>query len=98
LFDEPFRRVPLSPETNSHFNGTTVPFATIYNDQLMLVAQKHINGRRVPTYSLSKDARNWSKWKVLADIPMHIQACSSPVVGPNPKGGWIMMCIEERRR
>jgi len=98
LIDDPLRVIALSPETNKHFNGSTVPYATTYNEQLMLVTQRHINGRRIPTYSLSADAYNWSEWKPLADIPPQIHACSSPVVGPNPAGGWVMMCIEEKRK
>ena len=98
LIDEPLRPIALSPETNSHFNGSTVPFATKFNDKLMLVAQRHINGRRIPVYSLSNDGRNWGKWIPLAEIPPNISACSSPVVGKNPKGGWVMFCIEEKRK
>jgi hypothetical protein len=98
LIDKPLRPIALSPETNSHFNGSTVPFATFYGESLMLVAQRHINGRRIPVYSLSSDGNNWGNWVPLANIPQNIPACSSPVVGENPKGGWIMLCIEEKRK
>ena len=98
LQGEPLKPVPRTRHTNKHFNGVTVPFATIYKEQLMLVVQKNIGGRRVPAYSLSTDGKNWSNWQPIAEIPKQIQACSSPVVGPNPAGGWVMMCIEEKRR
>ena len=90
------REIHHTPESNRHFNGVTVPFATVINGTLWLLAQRQINNRRLPVYSTSEDGIRWSKWQQLANIPLHIQACSSPVLGANPMGGWAMFCIEEK--
>ena len=88
----------LDPEEVKHFNGTTVPFAFVDNQQLFLVAQRQFNGRRIPMISRYTNTKKWTGWKPIADIPPSIQACTSPIVERNPAGGWVMMCIEEKRR
>ncbi len=88
----------LDPDEVKHFNGTTVPFAFLHRKQLYLVAQRQFNGRRVPMMSRYTAAKRWTGWQPLGDIPPNIQACTSPIVGENPAGGWVMMCIEEKRR
>lgn len=97
LEGNPFRPVQSTLNRNSHFNGVTVPFATQIGDEVWLLAQQQIDNRRLPVFSVSSDLKKWSSWKVLAPIPLDIEACSSPVIGTNPKGGWAMFCIEERK-
>ena len=88
----------LDPEEVKHFNGTTVPFAFVNDNQLYLVAQRQFNGRRTPMLSRYTNAKRWTGWKPIVDLPPSIQACTSPVVAKSPTGGWVMMCIEEKRR
>ena len=88
----------LDPEYTKHFNGSTVPFAFVSDGILYLAAQRQFNGRRIPMISHLNQFNKWSGWKPITDMPMSIQACTSPIVQPNPKGGWVMMCIEEKRK
>ena len=88
----------LDPDEVKHFNGTTVPFAFVDNKQLYLVAQRQFNGRRTPMISRYTSAKKWTGWQPIVNLPPSIQACTSPIVAPSPDGGWVMMCIEEKRR
>ena len=98
LEGNPLQPAHSTPERNQHFNGVTVPFATEIAGEVWLLAQKQFDNRRLPVYSRSPDLKRWTHWKQLAPIPLHIEACSSPVMGENPKGGWVMFCIEEKQR
>ena len=97
LTGEPLQPI-IDPDESRHFNGTTVPFAFVHNEDLYLVAQRQFDGRRIPMISKYTAAKRWNGWKPIAEIPPNIFACTSPIVAPNPKGGWVMMCIEEKRR
>ena len=97
LSGDPLRPL-LDPEEVKHFNGTTVPFAFVDNNQLYLVAQRQFNGRRTPMISRYTSAKKWTGWQPIVTLPPSIQACTSPVVAESPAGGWVMMCIEEKRR
>ena len=97
LIDNPLRPY-IDPDEAKHFGGTTVPFAFIHKDELYLVAQRQYDGRRIPMISKYTAAKRWNGWKPITSIPPSIHACTSPIVAPNPIGGWVMMCIEEKRR
>ena len=70
LSGDPLRPVEKHPGQNSLFNGTTVPFATVIDDTLMLLAQRNVNGRRLPVISSSADGKQWTQWK---PYPTHAQ-------------------------
>ncbi|MEC7986716.1 MAG: hypothetical protein VX278_16230 [Myxococcota bacterium] len=93
----PLRGVMTHPGKNDIFNFASVPFALSVGDELWLTAQANINGRRIPVLSKTKDALHWSRWKPIGNIPKAIRNCTSPVLGPHPKGGWLLLCIEEKR-
>jgi hypothetical protein len=93
----PLRSVMTHPGMNDIFNHASVPFAFTVDDELWLVAQGNINGRRIPVLAKTTDALHWSRWIPIGDIPKNIKNCTSPVLGADPKGGWILLCIEEKR-
>ena len=91
---EPLQRVA---EHNT-LNQAAVPHAVIIDDALWLVAQKNMGGKRVPVRAISQDAQIWSQWKPLVTLPEGQRNCTSPVLGADPAGGWILFCIEETHR
>ena len=97
LVGPPYHPV-IEPDENKHMNGSTVPYAFVEKGTLHLVAQRQYDGRRVPMISMYTAAKKWTGWKPIAEIPPNIFACTSPIVAPNPTGGWVMLCIEEKRR
>ena len=96
LSGDPLRPVDKHPGQNSLFNGTTVPFATVIDDTLLLLAQRNVNGRRLPVISSSADGKQWSQWKPIQPMPKELHACTSPVMGEDPAGGYILFCINEK--
>ena len=93
----PLRGVMTHPGKNDIFNHASVPFAMTVGEELWLVAQGNINGRRIPVLAKTQDALHWTRWIPIGDIPKSIKNCTSPVLGPDPKGGWLLLCIEEKR-
>jgi hypothetical protein len=89
---------PLQHHIN--INGATVPFPVEIDGEVMLLAQKLINGRRQPVISrdilspLRPDEHSRKpSWRAL--LPMDdMKVCASPVLGPDPAGGWILFCVE----
>ena len=77
----PLRTIMTHPGKNDIFNHASVPYAFTVEEELWLVAQGNINGRRIPVLAKTTDALHWT----------------SPVLGPDPKGGWLLLCIEEKR-
>lgn len=71
----------------------TVPFATVVGDELWLLGQR-LAGPRQPMLARSRDGRTWS-----AFVPMlpadSVGSCTSPVMGPHPGGGYVLLCVEE---
>ncbi len=89
LAGEPLAEVERLP-------GVTVPFALRFRDQLTLIAQRRHSGRRQPVIS-QHDGAGWSAWRPLVDLHS-LHNCTSPVMGPHPAGGWVLLCVEERRQ
>ncbi len=81
---EPLARVATWDEV-------TVPFATVIADELWLVAQR-ATPPRTPVVSRSTDGRSWSPFVPVVETA---RACTSPVVGPHPRGGLVLLCVEE---
>jgi hypothetical protein len=96
LTGSPLKAVEKNPIDNGLFNGTNVPFATVFDNNLYLFAQRNVNGRHLPVYSVSTDAKSWTDWTYITPIPPELKSCTSPVVGPNPSGGYVLFCIDER--
>ena len=96
---DPLEPVQVHPKVNDIFYQASVPYAftTSVDDskELWLVAQSNIRGKRVPVLAKTTDGLYWTKWQPIGDIPKSIKNCTSPVMGPDPKSGWIMFCIEE---
>ena len=95
----PLEMVQVHPKVNDIFYKASVPYAFIVEseeeEEIWLTAQSNIQGKRVPVLAKSKDALFWSNWEPIGNIPKSMKNCTSPVMGPDPKGGWIMFCIEE---
>jgi hypothetical protein len=77
------------------WNGVQVPSAVVVGDELWLVAQKRIRARRQPVVARSADGRTFSRFEPLLPDGA-VEHCTSPVVGPNPAGGLVLLCVEER--
>ena len=85
---------PLTPQRT--FSRVTVPYATVMDGELWLIAQTMVNGRRYPVLARSRDARQWTDWApMLPTLPDGPQTCTSPVVGPKD-GGLVLLCVDER--
>lgn len=97
LTGTPLKKI-VDAESTKQFNGSTVPFAFVVEDNLYLLSQRQMNGKRYPMISKSTGKNRWSPWKPITELPESISACTSPVIGANPLGGWVMMCIEEKRK
>jgi len=85
---------PLTPRRT--FGRVTVPFATIMNGELWLIAQTVVRGHRYPVVARSSDARQWTDFEPLLPLlPDGPQTCTSPVIGPQD-GGLVLLCVDER--
>ncbi len=72
-----------------------VPQAVVVEDQLWVVAQARIQARRQPVLARSLDGRTFSAWEPL--LPEgQIEHCTSPVLGPSPSGGFVLLCVAEQ--
>ena len=94
----PLQAVQPPIGTQNILNFATVPFAITIADELWLLGQQNVQGRRLPVITKSKDGSTWAKWEPIGDIPRTLKNCTSPVLGPHPKGGWLLLCIEELLR
>ncbi len=77
--------------------GVTVPFATVVGEELWLLVQMTIQGKRHPAVAKSRDGRRYSSFAPMIP-PDSVDNCTSPVMGPHPKGGFVLLCTEERDR
>ena len=85
---------PLQPVRN--WGGFTVPYATVVDQELWVLAQIVQNGRRYPMVNRSTDARSWSGWKpLLPMLPQGPNTCTSPVMGRDGHELWLL-CVDER--
>lgn len=79
------------------FSAVSVPFATVVTrppvEQLWLVAQAALNGRRQPVRTMSLDGQNWTPWTPMLDLGER-RSCTSPVLGKLAEG-WMLACVEE---
>lgn len=71
-----------------------VPHAVVRGDQLWLVAQQRIQAQRQPVLLRSVDGRTFSPPQPLLP-PGEINHCTSPVLGPDPSGGLVLLCVAE---
>lgn len=76
------------------FPGLSVPFAAVVGDELWLLAQAVVGGRRQPVLSRSADGQRFDAPAAFLD-PGALQSCTSPVMGP-VSDGWVLFCVEER--
>ncbi|NOY24838.1 MAG: hypothetical protein GXP62_03105, partial [Oligoflexia bacterium] len=81
--------------------GVTVPYALQVDGQLLLVAQAVVQGRRQPVIAtVSQDALESRpgvlalNWRPVVQLGP-LSSCTSPVLGPSPAGGWLLLCVEE---
>lgn len=80
------------------WQGVTVPYARVVDDELWLVAQQPAGGSRlpVPVLARSEDGRAFSQFEPILP-PGLVRVCTSPVVAPDPaRGGWLLLCVEEQ--
>lgn len=90
------------PLTERHrLPGVTVPFALALDGQVLLLAQAPLGGRRQPVMA-TLDADQLAgppgdlvpTWQAVVDLGP-LRSCTSPVMGPSPAGGWLLLCVEE---
>lgn len=72
-----------------------VPSAVVVDGELWLVAQQNIQAQRQPVAARSRDGQRFSSFERLLP-PGEIAHCTSPVMGPHPRGGWVLLCVSER--
>lgn len=75
------------------FQGVSVPFASVVEGRLALLAQAPVSGRRQPVLAWSDDGRAFTSWEVPLDLGP-LQSCTSPVLG-RLRDGWMIACVEE---
>lgn len=84
----------LRPVRN--WGGFTVPFATVINGEIWLLAQMLQNGRRYPMLNRSSDGNGWTGWvPFLPMLPQGPNTCTSPVIGELEQELWLL-CVDER--
>lgn len=72
-----------------------VPSAVSMGDQLWVVAQARVAARRQPVLAKTLDGARFSAWDRL--LPEgEVEHCTSPVLGPHPKGGLVLLCVSEQ--
>jgi hypothetical protein len=79
--------------------GVTVPFAWVAaEDELWLLGQAAIQGRRYPVRAISRDGSSFSAFAPLMTPPADgPRTCTSPVVGPLGDGRLVLLCVDEGR-
>jgi hypothetical protein len=82
------------PQRLQSWGGVTVPFAAEVQGELWLLAQQDQGGRRQPVVARSSDGRSFSSFRPVLDRDS-VGSCTSPVLGPHPAGGWVLLCVEE---
>jgi len=84
-------------EQRRHFTGVTVPFATVVEGELWLLAQQLLQGRFLPVLARSSDGLTWTDWQPILDVDRkHMSGCTSPVLGSISGDRWLF-CVEPRR-
>ena len=66
---DPMTKVMVHPRKNDLFYKANVPFATVMGEEIWLIAQTMVNGRRLPVISKSTDAETWTNWQPIGQIP-----------------------------
>lgn len=90
-----FAGAPLA--RSRQWQGVTVPYARVVDEELWLVAQKPAGGSRlpVPVLARSRDGRSFSAFTPILPAGAS-RVCTSPVLAPDPaRGGWLLLCVEE---
>jgi len=72
----------------------TVPHAFVVGDELWLLAQRGLDGRKVPVLTRSADGATWSEPAPLDPDPA-LRSCASPVLA-RFGDAWVLLCVEER--
>ena len=80
-------------QVKRHLAGVSVPFATVVGDELWLLAQAVVQGRRRPVYARSTDGLHFGNFTPF-DLPAPQITCTSPVMAPTSQG-WVLLCVEE---
>ena len=74
--------------------AVTVPFAVVVGDELWLLGQHNMNGKRQPVVRRSSDGQNWpGEWQPMLP-PNSVGNCTSPVMGPW-LDGYVLLCVDE---
>ncbi len=84
-----------SPELLREWAGLSVPFATVVDGELWLLAQATVQGRRLPVVARSDDGRDWSAFTLMVPWTAS-RACTSPVMGEVEDGEWRLLCVDEQ--
>ena len=77
----------------NEFSGLSVPYATVIDDQLWVLAQRRGRSGSIPVWSRTTDGSSWDDWKAIP-IKGYGNNCSSPVLGQLLEKWWIF-CSEE---
>ena len=83
------------PQRVQAWGQLQVPHARVHEGQLWLVAQARLQALRQPVLLTSSDGLRFSAPRPLLP-PGAIEHCTSPVVGPHPGGGLVLLCVEEQ--
>ncbi len=75
------------------WDGVSVPFATVVGDELWLLAQAEIGGRRQPVLARSTDGERFGDWTPLIDGQVE-RSCTSPVLAAL-EDGYLLLCVVE---
>ena len=78
-----------------NFPGVSVPFAAAVGEELWLIAQQSLGGRRQPVLARSTDGNTWTPWQAMVDLGP-LANCTSPVMGRLKEEMWLF-CVEELR-
>lgn len=74
--------------------AVTVPFALTVEDELWLLGQHNVHGKRQPVVIKSRDGRTWSGQFEPMLPSESVGNCTSPVMGPW-LDGWVLLCVDE---
>ena len=84
------------PQQTHRFQGVSVPFAMVVQDELWLLATRIVNGRQQPVRSISKDGDTFSDFEPFLPTDTD-QVCASPV-GAVFNNKTVIFCVEEPTR
>ena len=81
------------PEQVARFEGVSVPFPMVVDEELWLLATRVINGRPQAVRAISKDGIQFSEFSPFLPLGSE-EVCASPV-GAQLNGSTVVFCVEE---